>query len=594
MGSSLDNVGFLINKLPPPFNFYKLLLKSDMLHFGYWSEETASIDLEDAQESATKLLLDILPTAPSRVLDVGCGLGATSALLTKLGYDVVAITPDESMIDYAQERNPGPKYVLCGFMDDHTVLQSPQQYDIILMQESLQYFPDIKAVFQKIASLLRNNSSRVVLCDEVSYSKDTIKQSSIKMAVDIEKAFLSLGFNVKYHLVIGKQVYPTCIETLSRFKEKRQLLIETFDKSEGIVDHFIQGWKYQEDAYRNGILGYEVWELQPGEICVHDYKEGDENTILNEFNETFGIHRTMNHWKWKYKQNPFNETIVSVAWHDNTLAGHYAGYPLNLSLKRGLNKIIYQLGDTFTIPAYRHIGKGSTSVLARTFRHFEQTVKDNSVYYNYGFNTDKIRRFGQLFLGYVADTPVYSWLLTPNEIEVCKNKSMYLLSLKGYSITKHVSVGPWAEQVFTTARKDYDWLVFRDQSYLRWRYDEHPDFTYTFYLVKRWNKPIGYWLIRQDGKNILIGDAVFCQRTSINDMKAGIIKILKDLPDTKNVEGWFSETPSWWNRALSAVGFIKKRQYQNLYLCCKSYSDHVTPEDIAKKFYFTWGDSDLF
>jgi cyclopropane fatty-acyl-phospholipid synthase-like methyltransferase len=59
------------NDLPHPFSFYKPILNSDMLHFGYWDTEKEDISLEEAQQSATELLLKQIPEAPARVLDIG-------------------------------------------------------------------------------------------------------------------------------------------------------------------------------------------------------------------------------------------------------------------------------------------------------------------------------------------------------------------------------------------------------------------------------------------------------------------------------------------------------------------------------------------
>ncbi|KAJ8610289.1 hypothetical protein CTAYLR_009075 [Chrysophaeum taylorii] len=52
-----------------------------------------------------KLVLDLMPTPPKRVLDLGCGDGVLSIELLKLGYEVVGIDADERIIKKTRERN---------------------------------------------------------------------------------------------------------------------------------------------------------------------------------------------------------------------------------------------------------------------------------------------------------------------------------------------------------------------------------------------------------------------------------------------------------------------------------------------------------
>jgi SAM-dependent methyltransferase len=48
------------------------------------------------------LVAEVLPAAPARVLDVGCGTGALSLELARAGHDVTAIDPDPTAIELAE------------------------------------------------------------------------------------------------------------------------------------------------------------------------------------------------------------------------------------------------------------------------------------------------------------------------------------------------------------------------------------------------------------------------------------------------------------------------------------------------------------
>jgi len=206
-------------RLPQPFGFYHILTDTDDLHFGYWPEDRPGIPFSQAQQALTDLLFGLFPQPPAHILDVGCGLGATAGDLSARGYEVVAIAPSQELIAFAEQHHPGPRYLPCGFLEDNQLLNSPQYYDLVLFQESLQYFPQLVPVFQKAKRLLAAQG-RMVLCDEVSYSPRTRDKSAVHSAGEIERCLGETGFCIRRHKRIGPQVIQTCREILKLFEKK--------------------------------------------------------------------------------------------------------------------------------------------------------------------------------------------------------------------------------------------------------------------------------------------------------------------------------------------------------------------------------------
>ncbi|MCK5524950.1 MAG: GNAT family N-acetyltransferase [Thiomargarita sp.] len=583
-----------ITDLPQPFGFYRVLTGSDNLHFGYWQNKT-DLNLAQAQEALSELLLNRFPKPPKRILDVGCGLGVMAGYLAKAGYQVVAIAPSEQLIRYAEKKHPGAEYVACGFLDDHNQLRSPESYDIILFQESLQYFPHLAPVFEKVKQLLKP-SGRVILCDEVSYTPETRKYSAVHEAQNIERHFSEQGFFVRYHNRIGSQVTPTTEHILHRFYKKRPELIACFgEESESQFIHFTIGWEKQRTWYKTGQFGYEIWEIEPSQFQVRSYKEDDEKSILQAFQTAFGVSQSLAHWQWKFKKSPFGGPYISTVW-DEKLVAHYSAYPVPIWLGNH-DTMTYQVGDTLTESAYRGIGRGNSSLLARAVRHFHRLYCEGQIPFFYGFNTDKIQRFGKMFLRYYPVAPVYEWIVKEEALQTLSKTPVWQNWLRGYTVTCVSQVEEWADDIFAKAKSHYGWLVVRNQQYLQWRYQAHPDYTYYFFVIHHWGKAVGWWLGRVEGETLLIGDALFSQQ-DIQAPRAGLIAGLaflqKKAIKINEIRGWFSQTPQWWNEVLKELGFDSQRHPQDLDFCVTSFTEEIEAEEIGKNFYFTQGDSDLF
>lgn len=57
--------------------------------------------------------------------------------------------------------------------------------------------------------------------------------------------------------------------------------------------------------------------------------------IADLFNVCFGKALDREMWEWAYINNPFGNPIVSMAWNDGKLIGHYAVIPMNLESSSG-------------------------------------------------------------------------------------------------------------------------------------------------------------------------------------------------------------------------------------------------------------------
>lgn len=142
---------------------YYRKLWGEHVHHGFWQNGKESV------EEATQSLIDLVVEAAkieedTKVLDVGCGYGATSRYLAHdIGALVTALTVSKSQWQYARSHDPessNPKYILADFL--HNTMPS-DSYDVIISIESSEHMEDKEKFFSEVHRLLKPGG-RFVTC----------------------------------------------------------------------------------------------------------------------------------------------------------------------------------------------------------------------------------------------------------------------------------------------------------------------------------------------------------------------------------------------------------------------------------------------
>src|SRR5260370_13565590 len=87
------------------------------------------------------------------------------------------------------------------------------------------------------------------------------------------------------------------------------------------------------------------------------------------------------------------------------LGAKYGGYWVRM-VDDGHDLVAHQIGDIVTDRSVRQVGRGPTSIRARTAQHFYDAFCRGKVAFNYGFTTDSHRQLSVRFLGSDAVEPV--------------------------------------------------------------------------------------------------------------------------------------------------------------------------------------------
>lgn len=147
---------------------YAEMLPREFLHYAYFDDvNTAPEDLSlnrimDAQHRYAEVVLEQVVDRDRPVLDIGCGMGALSAMLRQRGFSPTALSPDRNQISHIQNKYPDIPAVQCKF-EDLPVPQHMNGFGTLLNSESLQYIKLDRGL--PVVDKILQPGGRWVICD---------------------------------------------------------------------------------------------------------------------------------------------------------------------------------------------------------------------------------------------------------------------------------------------------------------------------------------------------------------------------------------------------------------------------------------------
>ncbi|SEJ05985.1 Methyltransferase domain-containing protein [Cyclobacterium xiamenense] len=144
------------------FLVFKFFLKSEYLHYGYFSDglEADVAQLNEAQKRYNELIFSCIPEGVKTILDVGCGSGKMAEELIHRGYTVDCVSPSASLNKIAEELLSGKGKVYTSKFETY---ESSDKYDLIMFNESFQYIPIDESILRALSFL--NKGGYILLAD---------------------------------------------------------------------------------------------------------------------------------------------------------------------------------------------------------------------------------------------------------------------------------------------------------------------------------------------------------------------------------------------------------------------------------------------
>jgi GNAT superfamily N-acetyltransferase len=230
-----------------------------------------------------------------------------------------------------------------------------------------------------------------------------------------------------------------------------------------------------------------VPQAVPSGIEVRGYRPGDEAQILVLFRRVFGIERSLQHWRWKFADNPVGQEL-SLAWtKGGELVGQFAGLPVR-AVAESESFILTQGIDNMVDPAYQ--GKG---VFAALVRHFiESYLPPGRPVLFYGYNLARKHEIDKRVFRMELVHPVLAlrFDLTQNEARRVSPAAggaagvRRRLGALGVRVERVARFDATADELWLRSRTGLACAAVRDAAYLNWRYADCPDVEYALLCVR--------------------------------------------------------------------------------------------------------------
>ncbi|HEV8661277.1 MAG TPA: GNAT family N-acetyltransferase [Thermoanaerobaculia bacterium] len=326
-------------------------------------------------------------------------------------------------------------------------------------------------------------------------------------------------------------------------------------------------------------------------FTIRRYQRGDETAILDLFNRSFHQARSLEHWRWKYEDDPYGGERISVAFQSGgALVGHYAGYPVAFQ-RDGSPLVAHQIGDTMTDRSVRHIGRGPTSVLGQTALHFYETFCESQVAFNYGFNVDNIQKFSLRFLrSDRVESVAYRYRdLRTTPLPRLGRLERYRRGIR-LELVDETST-EW-DELFNRIAAHYGFLARRDARYVKWRYLSRPDLTYIIVAIRKWRRLAGWIVFQIREKRMSIGDLLL-DPDHVDVLEAALRHLTAVYP-VEAIEMWCPPRPKWIDETMHSLRLELRPEPQDLSVMCVPFLDADAPSRIRESLFYTMGDGDLF
>jgi hypothetical protein len=264
------------------------------------------------------------------------------------------------------------------------------------------------------------------------------------------------------------------------------------------------------------------------EVTIRPYTNGDEKEIVELLQTVFKgwphfdlSCSPLDHWTWKYEDNPLKTKAIAVAELDGKIIGCSHGYLLNIRL--GNKPILAQQGtDLAILEEFR--GRGIYPTLTKKKNELYDAL---GVQMTYSISSNPIvvgrdqsenrPQFPCRFKHYVklddvakhfettsSKNPLkkhgYNVLKTIKKMENITQNSKKEAALSSFEILEKKPTDVEVDEFWNSVKDKFNFTVERDEKYLSWRYNDERGGKYLFRCAENKNGILGFIVLRVNKK----------------------------------------------------------------------------------------------
>ena len=554
-----------------------------------------------------------------RILDVGCGTGRFLGLLSKACAEVEGVELSRYAGKIASDHGVRIAARQIGQLPD------TPRYDIVTAFDVIEHVTELHEFLAKIRRLLKPAGAFIFMTPDAGSPRALAEQERwYGYNSSLEHLYYFSEESLRYHIThsMGGTPYfyhataadgdgllgflrlqeregDTRLGGLFKHNFSADLLTEADAVSAAVLLQRIgdERWREIVGRFRSAFeerrseeeVAFVLTKVEPpqavrpqggdaaGErkVTVRPSEEGDDKGLMRLFSDVFGREMIPREWQWKYRGKPLQDVhTVAVAQPGGEIVGHNGGLPERI-MYAGRETIAVQSCDTMIRREFRGFW-----LMKKLMTRYGQDVVEKGFVSCHGFPTERTFLLPAERLRIIERcTDVYD---AAKETTFSSGFLRFSYRLAPLTFDDARINGLWKN--FLSAHRI---VIVRDSDYLKWRYVEHPLFTYRFWgLTKRWGRELlGLAVTKDDGPQRMSAvDLVFRP-----GMLRPLLRKIENLAYSSGKHELVLWLPERYHCDLRDSGFALTRSCA---LARLVRPELIGKEELASDFYFTMGDAD--